>query len=84
MNEFHEMETPVSDAAMAAQILASLFEDAHTRSATRNSGQIVLSDNEAEMISFMIYDVCRRTHEVHKVFQSAVDAEKQPDTAKAA
>lgn len=76
MNPFHELETPISDTAMAAQILASLFEDVHADSMVKNR-QITMTEHEVEMLSFMIYDMCRRTGELRKAFQSAHDIAQQ-------
>lgn len=86
MNPFHELESPIIDASIAAQILATLFEDTQVAAAKHPNGQVVLTEHEAEMLGFMIYDLCRRTHQTRKDFQSACDAdhEAKSPVAKAA
>ncbi|GAB5429706.1 MAG: hypothetical protein Devi2KO_31650 [Devosia indica] len=71
LTAFYELESPIHDAVMAAQILAALMEDAH-RSAEGSDRQIVMTEQEENMILFMVYDICRRTHELEKQFTTAI------------
>lgn len=81
MNLFHELESPIIDASIAAQILATLFEDTQIEAAKHANGQVILTEHEAEMLGFMIYDICRRTHQMRKDFQSAWDVEQESKSA---
>jgi len=73
MNPFHELETPIVNTAIACQVLAAMFEDAHTEAAIKER-EIRLTDHEAEMLSFLIYDLCARTTALRKDFQAAYEA----------
>lgn len=73
-NIFTRMETDISDTATAAQILATLFEDQdmrHVQSGNPNR-PLTIDVHEADMIRFMIYDMCKRTNELKKQFYSLV------------
>lgn len=85
-NRFLGMEADISNAATAAQILASLFEaedERHSLSDNR-AGPMVLHDHEADLIRFMIYDLCTRTNEVKKLFYALSEEEAASRVAKAA
>lgn len=86
MSDFSELETPICDTQMVAQILAAMFEDAHQGEEGAGNG-IRLTDHEAELLSFLIYDLCKRTKELRQEFYAALTASmagKKPQTAKAA
>lgn len=72
MNPFHELESPIINTAMVAQILAAMFEDAHMDGDPKPG--VRLTEHEAEMFSFLIYDLCARTTALRKDFQAAFEA----------
>lgn len=64
-----QLESTITDNAMAAQILASLFETEDLDSVNRGTpGVLVIHEAEADMIRFMIYDLCKRTKELKEEF----------------
>lgn len=73
MSDFSELETPIRDTQMVAQILAAMFEDAHQGEEGTGNG-IRLTDHEAELFSFLIYDLCKRTKELRQDFYAAFEA----------
>lgn len=68
-----DLEPAVCDAAMAAQILATLFEDAEEGTDLRKE-PVKLHKMEADQIRFMIYDLCARTQKVQTDFYAAMGA----------
>ncbi|MGV8833278.1 MAG: hypothetical protein ACOH2N_14990 [Devosia sp.] len=74
MNPFHELEAPIHDTHMAVQLLACLFEDVGIN-AVKNKGPITIGDHEWDLISFVVYDLCKRTSLLSKDFESAFNAD---------
>ncbi len=83
MTVFHDLESPIINTALAAQVLASIFEDVNFEAANKGQG-IRLTDHEAEMLAFLIYDLCARTKALRKDFDAALEADmanENPATA---
>jgi hypothetical protein len=75
-NPFLGMEEGINDASTAAQLLATLFEMEDERVARSDRpGPMVIHEHEADLIRFMIYDLCKRTNEVKKTFYALADDE---------
>lgn len=75
MSPFSELETPIYDTAMMAQVLGNVIEELHGAATRRAGGQVMMTDHEAEILAFLVYDLCRRTNDLRKEFQAIFDAE---------
>lgn len=66
------LEPHIYDARRASQVLAQFFSDCEPTGADE---QMRLTDNEHELLSFLIHDLCRRTVELEKSFHTAWKSE---------
>lgn len=73
LHPLYELEPQIYDARRASQVLAQFFSECEPM----DIGEPMrLSDNEHELLSFLIHDMCRRTVELEKSFHEATRAEQ--------